>query len=110
MGQRAENPGHDQERALADGAKKPAITAAEMFGSVVMFDGVAPSIVPGLPPPPPLPPGMSPPSAASQPTATPAEKADETALRAPQPFVWRDPRTISLMPWVYGKHLLRGCV
>ena len=31
-------------------------------------------------------------------------------LSAPQPFVWRDPRTIPLMPWIYGKHLLRGCV
>jgi hypothetical protein len=32
------------------------------------------------------------------------------ALEAPQPFVWRDPSTIPMMPWIYGKHLLRGCV
>jgi RecA-family ATPase len=31
-------------------------------------------------------------------------------LSAPQPFVWRDPKTIPLMPWIYGTHLLRGCV
>jgi hypothetical protein len=32
------------------------------------------------------------------------------SLSAPQRFVWRDPRTIPLMPWIYGTHLLRGCV
>jgi AAA domain len=41
--------------------------------------------------------------------AAPVTPADP-ALEAPQPFVWRDPSTIPMMPWIYGKHLLRGCV
>ena len=38
------------------------------------------------------------------------EEGAPEPLSAPQPFVWRDPRTIPLMPWIYGTHLLRGCV
>jgi Bifunctional DNA primase/polymerase, N-terminal/AAA domain len=73
---------------LNAGAKEPAQTAADMFGPIVHL---APELTPPLAPivlpaPPPL------------------------ALEAPQPFLWRDPRTIPMMPWLYGRHLLRGCV
>lgn len=68
------------------------VSATKMFGSIDA------SKVQGMPP---LPALQAPSIAPEQP---------EAALTAPQPFVWRDPRTIPLMPWLYGTHLLRGCV
>jgi hypothetical protein len=38
------------------------------------------------------------------------EPIDEAASIVARPFVWRDPSTIPEMPWLYGRHYLRGCV
>jgi hypothetical protein len=42
--------------------------------------------------------------------ATAAPAADDLAWLAPKPFVWKDPKTLPRMQWLYGRTLLRGAV